>query len=43
MDKARTLLASYDVPGWFWWYAINVDSYLVKRIFTNGTSAASSP
>jgi hypothetical protein len=38
MDKARTLLASYDVPGWFWWYAIKHAVWLINRSPTSNNS-----
>ena len=34
IDRARTLLASYDVPGWFWWYAIKHAVWLISLSFT---------
>ena len=30
-DRARTLLASYDVPNWFWWYAVSHAIWLINR------------
>jgi hypothetical protein len=37
-DRARTLLASYDVPNWFWWYAVKHAIWLINRSPTTSES-----
>ena len=40
-DRARTLLASYDVPEWFWWYAVKHTIWLINRSPTSNDSQES--
>jgi len=37
-DRARTLLSSYDVPNWFWWYAVKHAIWLINRSPTSNES-----